>query len=38
MQYFLLMHYQEGGEIGVSEEDMAPRGRLAALRCDGVQT
>ncbi|OOK66434.1 dGPFAETKE family protein [Mycobacterium kansasii] len=27
MQYCLLMHYQEGGEIGLSEEDMAPHGR-----------
>ena len=24
MRYCLLMHYQEGGEIGLSEEDMAP--------------
>jgi hypothetical protein len=24
MQYCLLMHYQEGGEIGLTEEDMAP--------------
>ncbi len=24
MRYCLLMHYQEGGEIGLTEEDMAP--------------
>jgi hypothetical protein len=24
VQYLLLMHYEEGGKIGLSEEDMAP--------------
>ena len=24
MRYCLLMHYQEGGELGLTEEDMAP--------------
>ncbi len=24
MRYCLLMHYQEGGEVGLTEEDMAP--------------
>ena len=35
MQYCLLMHYQEGPEIGLTEEDMAPA-RAIDLTADAV--
>lgn len=31
MHYCLLMHYQEGPEIGLSEEDMAPAVRRSPV-------
>jgi hypothetical protein len=34
MQYCLLMHYQEGGELGLTEDDMA-RGRAAFAKYAG---
>ncbi|KZS77038.1 hypothetical protein A4G30_26440 [Mycobacterium kansasii] len=36
MQYCLLMHYQEGGEIGLSEEDMAPARAAFAKYADDL--
>ena len=32
MQYCLLMHYQGGPEIGLTEEDMAPARGVRPLR------
>jgi len=32
MQYCLLMHYQEGGELGLTEADMAPARAASGLR------
>lgn len=36
MQYCLLMHYQEGGEIGLSEQDMAPARAAFAKYADDL--
>ncbi|WP_310786143.1 YciI family protein [Mycobacterium sp. Z3061] len=36
MQYCLLMHYQEGGEIGLSDEDMAPARAAFAQYADDL--
>ena len=36
MQYCLLMHYQEGGEIGLTEEDMAPARAAFAKYADDL--
>lgn len=36
MQYLLLMHYQEGPEIGLSEEDMAPARAAFARYADDL--
>ena len=36
MQYCLLMHYQEGGEIGLSEDDMAPARAAFAKYADDL--
>jgi hypothetical protein len=36
MQYCLLMHHQEGGEIGLSEEDMAPARAAFAKYADDL--
>lgn len=36
MQYLLLMHYQEGPEIGLSDEDMAPARAAFARYADDL--
>ncbi|VBA38367.1 hypothetical protein LAUMK136_02432 [Mycobacterium attenuatum] len=36
MQYCLLMHYQEGGQIGLSDEDMAPARAAFATYADDL--
>ena len=36
MQYCLLMHYQEGPEIGLTEEDMAPARAAFARYADDL--
>ena len=36
MQYCLLMHYQEGGDAGLSEEDMAPARAAFARYADDL--
>jgi len=36
MQFCLLMHYQEGGEIGLTEEDMAPARTAFAQYADDL--
>ena len=36
MQYCLLMHHQEGGEIGLTEEDMAPARAAFAKYADDL--
>ncbi|MFV8315891.1 YciI family protein [Mycobacterium sp. 23] len=36
MQYCLLMHYQDGGEIGLSDEDMAPARAAFAQYADDL--
>lgn len=36
MQYCLLMHYPEGGEIGLSDEDMAPARAAFAQYADDL--
>ena len=38
MQYSLLMHYQEGGEIGLTEEDMAPARAAFAKYADDLDS
>src|SRR5438270_8347428 len=38
MQYCLLMHYQEGGEIGLTEEDMAPARAAFAKYADDLDS
>jgi hypothetical protein len=36
MQYCLLMHSQEGGELGLTEEDMAPARAAFARYADDL--
>lgn len=36
MQYTLLMHYQDGGEAGLTEEDMAPAREAFARYADDL--
>jgi hypothetical protein len=36
MRYCLLMHYQEGGEIGLTQEDMAPARAAFAKYADDL--
>jgi hypothetical protein len=38
MQYCLLMHYQEGGEAGLTEEDMAPARAAFAKYADDLDS